>query len=78
MVCKLVDADFIFILLWALAAGGVLGIVYGLKLTLRLEERIIGLEEKILNIEKRIEKEEKEELKELEEIEKVEKKKSKK
>lgn len=68
--CKLVDANFVFILLWALAAGGVLGIVYGLKLSLRLEQKIISLEEKILSLEKKIEKEEKEELKELKKIEK--------
>ncbi len=73
MSCRLVDADFIFILLWALAAGGVLGIVYGLKLSLRLEEKIISLEEKILRLEKKIEKEEEKELKLIEKIEKEEK-----
>ena len=72
---------FVFILLWALAAGGVLGIVYGLKLTLRLEQRILGIEERILKIEQKIEKEEEKEIKEVEkleeEVEKLEKKKKK-
>ena len=63
------NVPFIYILLWAIAAGGVLGVVYGLKLTLRLERRIIDLEEKILRIEKKIEKEEEKELKELEKLE---------
>ena len=64
------NVPFIYILLWSLAAGGVLGIVYGLKLSLRLEQRIIGLEERILKIEQKIEKEEEKELKELKKVEK--------
>lgn len=72
------SVPFIYVLLWAIAAGGVLGIVYGLKLTLRLERRIIDLEEKILRIEEKIEKEEEKELEEIEKLEeRVEKKKGK-
>ena len=65
------NVPFIYVLLWAISAGGVLGIVYGLKLALRLERKMIDLEEKILKIEEKIEKEEE---KELEEIEKLEEK----
>ncbi|MEO2154763.1 MAG: hypothetical protein ABGW69_03045 [Nanoarchaeota archaeon] len=67
------NVPFVFILLWSLSAGGILGIVYGLKLTLRLEQRILSLEEKLLKIEQKIEKEEEKELKELKQIEKLEK-----
>jgi hypothetical protein len=64
------NVPFVYILLWAISAGGVLGIVYGLKLILRLERKMLDIEERILKIEKKLEKEEEKELKELKKLEK--------